>query len=248
MSDSPDKLTAPDKHSLGDVAHALTKGIAGAIPLVGPLATELLPFLFAAPVEQRRQKWMEKVCAAINELDRRYGTSADDLKKDPHFISLVLEATHVALKNHHEAKLYALKNSIVSGGKEKFDAKDDETHAFLRLIDDLSPAQLQFVFETLSYDLSGLGGPAVLRTVTLPPELKGELRISTFSPEYWLNSYLEEDLRRRGIYVERLGRFALSEFGYQFRIFIRGVETDEDEKWHEEVRARERQPILNLKA
>ena len=114
-----------------DVAHSAAKGLIGLIP-AGSVVTEILAQFFAPPLEKRRDEWLKKIAEVLAELQRDRGVPVEKLGEDQAFVTLVLQATQVALRNHHQKKLDSLRNAISRGYGP--DVNDDELHLFIRLI------------------------------------------------------------------------------------------------------------------
>jgi hypothetical protein len=77
MSNEPPETT---RHTAGDIAHSIAIAAAGSIPVVGAGAAELLDWFWKAPTEKRRDKTIELLGAALEELRRR-GASLEELQK-----------------------------------------------------------------------------------------------------------------------------------------------------------------------
>ena len=193
----------------------------------------MFALIVGPPLEKRRDQWLKTVAHAINELQFSKGVSVEDLQNSERFISLVLNATQVALRNHHKTKLEYLRNAIVSGHGLSGNVSDDEAHAFVRLIDDLSPNQLRFAANVKAYGaLQGHVGSIIFPS---------DSDVTVNGPDVdWLAVPLEQELISRGLYSRPEGEptapYRLTEFGYRFMIFIRGRESVEDREWMEQRR------------
>lgn len=222
MSDGQKHVPPPPSASMDDAAHAVAKGVIGAVPVAGAGLAEMFALIVAPPLEKRRDQWLKAVARAVNELHASKGVSVEDLQNNERFVSLVLNATQVALRNHHKTKLEYLRNAIVSGHGLNGAVSDDEAHVFVRLIDDLSPNQLRFAANVKAYGaLAGHVGAIIF------PNDSDDVN--------WLAVPLEQELISRGLYSRPEGEptapYRLTEFGYRFMIFIRGRESVEDREW-----------------
>lgn len=231
MSDR--KISHPPPANLDDAGHALAKGLIGAIPLAGAPAAEIFALIFAPPLEKRRDIWLGELAKAVNELQRTKGVELADLQNDERFISLVLNATQVALRNHHKLKLDYLRQAIVSGHSIDGNFAEDEVHLFVRLIDELSPGQLRFAANVKAY--------GALEGHVAGVFFAGEPVTFNTQDADWIAAPLERELISRGLYEragdERTTPYKLSEFGYRFMLFLRGEETRDDKEWMDEQRA-----------
>jgi hypothetical protein len=85
----------------------LIRAISSEIP-GGNTLTELAFQFIKTPYQHRQDQWMEKVAKTLKELTESEGFRLEDLQASEIFIDIVLKATQVALRNHHEMKRNAL--------------------------------------------------------------------------------------------------------------------------------------------
>lgn len=172
-------MERPPKKTKGDAAHAVVKAIASAVPTAGGPASILMETVFAPPLERRRQKWFEEVADAISVLQRKVSyLTPENLSKNEMFVTVALEATQVALRNHHEEKLRALKNavshSVLPGAPE-----DQIQLMYIRFIDELTPTHLVVLAvlndpvrwmekNHVQYPGWGMGGPSAVLEHCVP--------------------------------------------------------------------------------
>lgn len=107
------KPLEPNKHSIGDAAHALAKAGLSAIPIVGGPAVELFQYVVQPPLEKRRAEWMQSVGERLESLESK-GLDLASLQVNEQFISVVMEASQSALRTHNSAKLEALRNAVIN--------------------------------------------------------------------------------------------------------------------------------------
>lgn len=122
---------------------ALLKGAVSAIPIAGGVIAEV-GNLYLNPLEKRKQRWMEEVSRAIEEIHERFCRLPESLESDEAFVSVLYQATMLALKNHQREKLAALSNALVSAADPER-ISEDLMYQFLRYIDDLSVTHLQML-------------------------------------------------------------------------------------------------------
>lgn len=132
---------APPQAEKKDKAIAVVRAAVGSIPYVGNAAIELMPLLFTAPLERRRQEWMNTVASALRELDQERRISLDELQSDEAFISVLVQSSQVAVRNHQREKIEALRQAVCNsaGG---VDIEEDLQLLFVRFIDELTPSHL----------------------------------------------------------------------------------------------------------
>lgn len=105
----------PPKATKGDVAHATVKAGLSSIPVVGGSAVELFQCLVMPPLERRRIKWMSSVGDKLQEIEDR-GIDLEELGQEDEFITAVMHATQIALRNHQDEKREALRNAVFNVG------------------------------------------------------------------------------------------------------------------------------------
>lgn len=64
-------MDKPPEKTKGDAAHAVTKAVAGMVPVAGSALTVMLETILAPPLERRREKWFQKLAEAVTELQGR---------------------------------------------------------------------------------------------------------------------------------------------------------------------------------
>lgn len=72
-------------------------------------------------VEQRRARWSHHVIEALEELESEIEGLVNKLSKDQEFLSLLMNATQIAIKSHQEEKYSYLKN-----GTYKLNAREND--------------------------------------------------------------------------------------------------------------------------
>jgi len=134
---------APQKAGKADVAHALAKAVISEVPLIGAPAAELFSLVVTPPLERRRAEWLNAIADRLKELETRmHGFKIEALKDNPLFITAVLHATIVALRNHQKEKLDALQNAVVNSARG-VDIEENLQLMFLNMVDELTPLHLR---------------------------------------------------------------------------------------------------------
>jgi hypothetical protein len=129
----------PPKSSAGDTAHLTAKEILSLIPG----ASGLFEYFIKPPLEKRRETWMRMVAEALKELEKaRF--DIEKLQSDERFITIVLQSTTVAIKNHQQEKLLALRNAIINSATTP-DFNEDIQLLFIRYVDELTPSHLKLL-------------------------------------------------------------------------------------------------------
>jgi hypothetical protein len=108
-----DNSHKPPGPSRDDAAHAIGRGLLSLIPYLGGPAVELFSALVTPPLERRRQEWMEKIGAALQDLHEVAQIDIDALARDEGFIDTLLVASQAAMRTSQEEKLESLKNAVL---------------------------------------------------------------------------------------------------------------------------------------
>ncbi len=120
---------------------AIVKSVVGFVPWVGSALAELVGL--QDPLAKRKEAFYKDVCDAINELRRRYAVSSHDLWTNEAFVSCVVQAGQIALRNHQAEKRSALRNALVSVASPT--QSEDEAFQFLRYIDELTVSHVRIL-------------------------------------------------------------------------------------------------------
>lgn len=135
------KASVPKK-TAGDYVHAAAKGALSAVPVVGGPLTEVFQAIFGPPLEKRRDAWIQSLAEALEALRKKVdGFSPEALSGNPEFVSTLVSATHVALRNHQQEKIDALRNAVLNAALGKL-ADFDLRSIFLNLTDRLTPLHI----------------------------------------------------------------------------------------------------------
>ena len=129
-----------------DYADSTVRALAAAIPLLGGPAIKLMDRVITPPLEYRRVNWLNHLADRLDRLEEAVaGFSVASLVDDDEFITAVTTASQIAVRNHSEEKLAALKNAVVNVALRT--EPDVERQAvFLSLVDYLTPAHLRLMF------------------------------------------------------------------------------------------------------
>lgn len=141
MSDIKEDLAS----SPGDYLHSAVRGALAAIPFVGGAATELFSILIAPPLTQRRDQWLITLAEGLEELRNAVPDfDINSLVGNEVFVTAVLQASQVALRNHQEEKLVALRNAVLNSAVG-VNTDENIQLMFLNLIDTMTPWHLRIL-------------------------------------------------------------------------------------------------------
>lgn len=135
----------PNKKSSGDISRELARAAVSIVPVAGGPLQVLLENVFQAPLDERKQKWMESLADLVTELESKVKElTPEALSKHPAFISVALQATQIAYRSHQDEKLTALRNAVFNSALPG--APDDDLKSiFLRLIEEFTPWHLRLL-------------------------------------------------------------------------------------------------------
>jgi len=146
--------------SKSDYAYAVAKGIISATPVAGGSLSVLFENIFTTPLDKRKKEWFQSLADAIEKLTKKFeDITPESLSKNKIFISVSMQATQIALRNHQKEKLNALKNAVKNSA---ISIDENKVLMFTRIIDDMTPLHLKI--------LEFLNNPS-----TIEQELQNEL-------------------------------------------------------------------------
>ncbi len=128
------ELVDPAVEPAGEKVGRVMRGLAGALPIVGGAATEIFNALFEGPLSKRRTEWMLEVTEVLNDLLEHDLVTEDGLKENEAFISTVAQTCNMALRNHQNEKLEALRNAVKNSALPSCPS-DDLRQLFLNFVD-----------------------------------------------------------------------------------------------------------------
>lgn len=128
-------MITPPSDPKAEAATAVARGIVAAIPFAGGLISEIGNF-YLNPLQKRKQKWAEDVSAALNQIREELNVLPEHLQENDQFISVLYQATEIAMRNHQLEKLAALRNALVASAAP--DRDHDLEVKLLKFVDELS--------------------------------------------------------------------------------------------------------------
>ena len=133
----------PKSRSAGDIARDVGRAIISVIPSAGGPLQVLFENVFAAPIEKRKQAWLEQLAGVVTEVQNQMeGLTAEKLAANEAFITVAMQASQIAIRNHQHEKLEALRNAVLNSALPN-PPQEDEQMIFLRLVDQLTPWHLR---------------------------------------------------------------------------------------------------------
>lgn len=168
---------------INDVAHSVTKGVIGTIPLIGTLASETFNLVVTPPLEKRRAQWMNEIALRLSELEDKQIIEIGSLKDNEQFIDVLLQATTYAIKTSEKEKIKAFQNAIVNSAVGEVPGKTI-TQIFLNFLDNYTIWHikiLNFIDNPRQWFINANQTPPNYMTASISdiievafPELKGQ--------------------------------------------------------------------------
>ena len=133
----------PTKKSTGDVAREVGRAVVSLVPVAGGPLQVVFENLFASPIEKRKEAWLQHLAGIVKEVEDRVAElTPEKLAENEAFVTVAMQASQIALRNHQQAKLEALRNAVLNAALPN-PPQEDEQMIFLRLIDQLTPWHLR---------------------------------------------------------------------------------------------------------
>lgn len=170
--------------TIGDAMHTIAKAGLSGVPVLGGPAAELFSAVLVPPLSRRRDRWIQSIAERLKRLEEKVqGLRIEELAKNEMFVTTVMHASQVAIRNHQEEKLEALGNAVLNSALPNA-PQEDKQLMFLNFVDSLTPWHLNVLkfFEnprrwleerSKSVDLGRIKRPAHLLESALPQH-KGE--------------------------------------------------------------------------
>ena len=111
---------------------------------VVPGGSELFNLLVDKPINARRDQWIIELEKRLRFLES-HGLKINDLQNNDEFISAVLYASYIAIRNHSEEKRKALLNAITNIAL-KTNIDETKEKMFLNYIDDFTDWHLKILW------------------------------------------------------------------------------------------------------
>jgi hypothetical protein len=135
----------PGKSKGREIAERAAEAGLNAVPLVGGTLAVTLVTTLNWKLNQRRDKWLEELAIAVEELSKRVdGIDMDTLAENPLFVDAVVNATRTIEHTHQEEKITALRNAVLNSALPG--APDADAQAVLfNMLDRFTGSHLRFL-------------------------------------------------------------------------------------------------------
>jgi len=163
----------------GDTVHTVIRAGLSAIPVIGGPAAELFSAIITPPLSRRRDEWIQQIADGLRLLENQVeGFRIENLSENETFITIVMQASQAAIRNHQEEKLIALRNAVLNSALLN-DLEVDLQQMFLIFVDSLTAWHLRILkfFEDprgwgethgITYPNWTMGGPSTVIEHSFP--------------------------------------------------------------------------------
>jgi hypothetical protein len=134
----------PVVESDGDKVHRVARAMIGMVPVLNGPALEIFNSLIEPPIERRKREWMLQVTAVVNQIQANLDLDIESLASNEQFISVLLNASQIALRNHQKEKIIALKVALLNTARNT-DLTEDQQLIFLSLLDGFTMSHIKIL-------------------------------------------------------------------------------------------------------
>lgn len=128
-----------------DRAYTVVNSLLASLPEVGGAFSVLFSDIVPSSIERRRRKWMENVADTLQQIQKQIDEfKIENLAKNEAFVTTLLQASQIAIRNHQEEKLEALKNAVANSALPERPETDLQL-MFLRLVDELTVSHINLL-------------------------------------------------------------------------------------------------------
>lgn len=128
-----DDLTPPRK-TIVDITHDVRGVLLRSVPIVGEPIARLVEWMMPSPFARGMDVWLAEVERSIRHLETQGAVVREDLRKDPAFMDVVLQASRAAYMTSKTDKREALRNTILNSALPN--SPDDSTRQiFINILD-----------------------------------------------------------------------------------------------------------------
>lgn len=133
------------KNSKGDYLHTAVKTALSSIPIAGTGIGEFFSMIVSQPVSKRRDEWLIRIKNELEELSEKVnGFDLNNLCNNEMFTTVLMNASQIAIRNHDEIKLEALKNAVLNSAI-RVDIDETIQLMYLNYINELTPWHLKIL-------------------------------------------------------------------------------------------------------
>src|SRR5690606_26652153 len=128
-----------------DHAHTGIRAIISAIPVVGSPFEIIFSKYYPSPIDKRRDNLLQSVYEGLEKLKVQYQElTPESLAKSDVFVTVLLNAISIAIKNHQKEKIEALRNAVLNAAIG-IDIDENMQMILLRYVEALTPLHLKLL-------------------------------------------------------------------------------------------------------
>lgn len=129
-----------------DTVYKLTKSGIASVPILGTVASELFTICVTPPLETRRINWMNSLAKRLKEIESKIDeVDIESLKDNPEFITTIMHASKIGIRNHQKEKLEALQNVVLNTALN-VEITESYRTIFIQLIDQITPLHIRVLY------------------------------------------------------------------------------------------------------
>lgn len=140
-----DNIIEDLKENKKDYLYSTVKAGLSSIPLAGSVVGEFFSMIVSQPISKRRDEWLIRIKNELEELQSRFnGFDVNNLCNNEVFITVLMQASQIAIRNHQEEKLTALKNAVLNSAIE-ISIDENVQLMYVNYIDELTPWHIKIL-------------------------------------------------------------------------------------------------------
>lgn len=133
------------KINRNDIAYTVIKSVLSSVPIVGGSSAEIFAAIIVPPIEKRKEQWINNIVKKLQEIEEKLENfKVENLAQNEIFITTLLQATSIAIRNHHREKLECLKNAVLNSALPET-IETDLQLMFLKLVDELTVSHISLL-------------------------------------------------------------------------------------------------------
>lgn len=136
-------MTDDLKPNIGDIGYSLIRIGLSLLPY-GSTVAELFSAVIMPPLQKRRDKLLIEVAEGLEKYKEDFKHEFENLSENPMFITALMQSMQIAIRNHQDEKINALKNAVLNSAL-KTSPKEDLQLIFLSYIDNFTVLHLKLL-------------------------------------------------------------------------------------------------------
>jgi hypothetical protein len=172
---SNNSFPMPTKEDTAGNVGKIATGIVGStgslflgIPGLDIIASELYSKVIIPSLDKRRINWLNDLASRLINLEKRINNfKVSDLSKNQLFLTVITQATQIAIRNHQDEKLEVLRNVVINSTRPLFG--DYSLYLmFLQWIDAFTPWHIRILNYLASPSMIIENGRIDMRQISVP--------------------------------------------------------------------------------